>query len=209
MNLSQDDPNVQADPTGGATSSPPPPQPPPQPPHSGQWWPDTRSRWERAHDPRHKSVALATILSFMPGLGQIYVGTYARGFVHWLIFGGIITVLANDPGPLAPLFGIGLAFFWFYNIIDAGRRATQYNQLLDARENNALPPDIKLPGARGSMVGGVALVVIGVLLLMYTRFDFDMYWVEEWWPAGLILVGAWLFLKDRMGRGGNSTRDAE
>lgn len=215
MNLSQDEANVNASPGGGPASGLPPAQPAPQPPHwgpphSGQWWPDTRNRWERVHDPRHKSVALATVLSFfMPGVGQIYVGTYARGFVHFLVFGGIITILSMGPGPLTPLFGIGLAFFWFYNVIDAGRRATQYNLLIDAQANGVLPPDIKLPGARGSMAGGVALVVLGLLLLMYTRFDFDMYWVEEWWPAGLIAVGVWLFLKDRMGRGGDAAKGAE
>ena len=50
------------------------------------------------------------------------------------------------------------------------------------------------------MAGGIILAAIGFLLLMYTRFDFDMYWVEEWWPAGLIILGAWLFLKGRRKR---------
>lgn len=187
---------------------PPPAQPSPQPPRMleppydddvPRHW-RRGGRWNRATDPRRKSGVLAVLLSFMPGLGQVYVGNYGRGFTHGLIFVGLVTILASDPGPLTPAFGIGLAFFWFYNVIDAGRRATLYNQLLDAQATGELPSDISLPGARGSMAGGATLVVIGVLLLMYTRFDFDMYWIEEWWPAGLIVLGVWLFFKDRRSR---------
>ena len=39
----------------------------------------------RMRDPRSKSPALAAILSMMPGLGQVYIGYYQRGFVHILV----------------------------------------------------------------------------------------------------------------------------
>ena len=154
--------------------------------------------WPRAADPRRKSVALAAILSMMPGLGHVYLGYYQLGFVHFLIFAGLVTILSSGPGGLEPLFGISLGFFVLYNFVDAGRRAALYNQALEAQAV-ALEP-LAIPINRGSAVGGFVLMFLGVLFLMYTRFDFDMYWVEEWWPVALIALGAYLFIKDRQGR---------
>jgi len=39
----------------------------------------------RVRDTRRKSPAIAAILSMMPGLGQVYVGYYQRGFVHAVV----------------------------------------------------------------------------------------------------------------------------
>ncbi|UCE02813.1 MAG: hypothetical protein JSW67_01000 [Candidatus Latescibacterota bacterium] len=161
--------------------------------------PTAARRWPTTADPRRKSVALATILSLFPGLGQIYLGYYQLGFVHVAIMVSLITILSMNPGALTPLFGISLAFFWLYNLVDAGRRAAAYNMALEARELGSLPA-LELPTNRGSRAAGIILAALGVLFLLHTRFDFDMYWVEEWWPVGLIILGAWLFAKDRRGR---------
>lgn len=148
-------------------------------------------------DPRRKSPFLAALLSAMPGLGQIYVGFYQRGFTHALIFISLITALASgDLDDLTPFFGVGLAFFWLYNVIDASRRATLYNQALMGVPTDALPADFKMPGGRGSLAGGVALAGIGFILLLNTKFHVDLYWIEDWWPAGLILLGLWLAFKN-------------
>ena len=49
----------------------------------------------------------------MPGLGQVYLGYYRRGFVHILVVGCVISFLAasGHHNPLVPLFGLFLAFF--------------------------------------------------------------------------------------------------
>src|SRR2546422_5166435 len=96
-----------------------------------------------AFDPRTKSPTLAGFLSLMPGLGQIYVGYYQRGFVHIVVVGTTIALLANDAVPeLVPLLGLFLAFFWLYNVIDAGRRASLYNMALQGAGTMALPEDL-------------------------------------------------------------------
>lgn len=155
--------------------------------------------WSSAMDPRRKSVALATVLSLMPGLGQIYVGYYQLGFIYVLIFASLVTILSSGAGALEPLFGLSLGFFILYNLVDAGRRAALYNLALDNAAAGQLPR-VELPVNRGSRAGGVVLVGLGVLFLMHTKFDFDMYWLEEWWPAGLIILGVYLFMKDRQSR---------
>ena len=144
----------------------------------------------------YKSPLLATLLSFFPGLGQVYVGYYQRGFTHSIIAAVTITALSNGMGPLQPMFGVLLAFFWIYNIIDAGRRASLYNQAVDGVNSIEMPEDMKL-GEGGSMVGGVLLVGIGTILFLYTRFDVSMLWLEEWWPLGAVALGAYLIYKSR------------
>ena len=144
-------------------------------------------------DPRRKSPALACILSLMPGLGQVYVGYYTRGFVHIAIVGTVIAVLAEEAiPPLTPLFGVFLAFFWLYNVVDAGRRAALLNQFIRGTEPGSLPRDLELPSEGGSMAGGVVLIAAGTFLLLHTRFGFSLSWLKDWWPAIPILLGAYL-----------------
>jgi TM2 domain-containing membrane protein YozV len=182
------------------TSGSPPPDAPSSPPASG---PAVATAWrpQDTRDPRRKSATLAVLLSLMPGLGQVYVGYYRRGFLHILVIASLITMLANDFGPLNPLLGLGLAFFWLYNMVDAGRRAAYTNMLLQAQQGGLLPEEIDLSGMTGgSRAGGIVLILLGFLFLMNTRFDWDFRWLEEWWPLGFILLGAWLVYKDVLGR---------
>lgn len=158
-------------------------------------------------DSRRKSPVLACFLSLMPGLGQVYVGYYQRGFVHAAVVATLITLLSNHPDELTPLLALFLSFFWLYNIIDAGRRAALYNELLAGRTGIQLPADLMLPGLGGSMVGGVVVALVGFLLLGHTAFGMSLSWLKEWWPIGLILFGAYLFIKARIDRTNREAAD--
>ena len=151
-------------------------------------------------DPRRKSPLLALVLSAMPGLGQVYVGYYQRGFIHAIVVSTLIALLDADLGPLAPLAGLFLAFFWLYNIVDAGRRAMLFNEVLAGRTGIELPEDFKTPGLRGSIPGGLAIIAIGGVLLSNTVFGMSLEWVRVWWPAALILFGVYLVVRSVMGR---------
>ncbi len=148
-----------------------------------------------ASDPRQKSPFLAGLLSFMPGLGQIYVGYYQRGFVHALVVALLIAMLAEDVGGLTPLLAIFLAFFWLYNVIDAARRAALYNQALAGIADVDLPDDWRTPGFRGSILGGLAITALGFLLLARTAWSISLEWVEEWWPLAIVAFGLYLVWK--------------
>ncbi len=151
-------------------------------------------------DSRRKSPGLACFLSLMPGLGQVYVGYYQRGFVHAAVVAALITVLASEVDELTPMTAMFLVFFWLYNIIDAGRRAALYNEVLAGRTGIQLPADLMLPGLGGSMLGGTVVALVGALLLAHTAFGFSLSWLKEWWPVAVILFGAYLFIKARMDR---------
>lgn len=167
---------------------------PPPPPAAHK--PPAAAKRIGATDPRIKSPFVAGALSLMPGLGQVYVGYYQRGFVHILVIAGLIALMAAESlGPLLPLAGFFLAFFWLYNIIDAARRAALYNHALAGGEDIELPADFKTPSFGGSVAGGLAFVVAGLILLANTRFGMSLDWLEDWWPAALVFFGCYLIYR--------------
>ena len=139
----------------------------------------------------------ACVLSVVPGLGQVYVGYYLRGFVNAVVVALLFSLLVSDSADniLLPLLLVFMIFFWMYNIIDAGRRAALYNEALAGNRAIELPEDLKMPGIGGSIVGGVVLVAAGAILLAHTRFDISLDWVADWWPAMGILAGLYLLGK--------------
>mgnify|MGYP001027543927 CR=1 FL=1 len=199
MNDSED----QASPAGSVPIEPAAPEaPPPVPPATAAPAPPATGYAPRpagyGRGLQRKSPMLACLLSLMPGVGQIYVGYYKLGFIHNIIFGSTIAFLAGSSGrnTLLPVMSIFLAFFFVYNVVDAGRRANLYNLALDGMEGIELPSmNMELPGLGGSIGGGVALIAVGVILLANTRFGITLDWIEEWWPVAPILVGAYLLTK--------------
>jgi TM2 domain-containing membrane protein YozV len=164
------------------------------PPTSGPQMPAWRRGFVQ-EDPRSKSPVLAALLSLMPGLGQIYLGYYIQGFTNIVVIASLITLLARGLGDLTPLAALFMAFYWLYNIVDASRRASFYNQALAGLGPMELPADIEMPGGKGSLFGGVALIVLGGLALAYTRFNVSMVWLERWWPAALVILGGYLIYR--------------
>jgi TM2 domain-containing membrane protein YozV len=152
----------------------------------------------RRRDLPYKVPFLAGFLSgFFPGVGQLYVGYYRQGITLAILFAGIITILAsNGLTGLEPFLGITLGFCWLYGIIDATRRAQAVNRALDGFGQEPLPEDFALPGG-GSVFGGSVLVILGVVLLLHTRFGMSLDWVADWWPLFLVAVGAWLIRQAR------------
>ncbi len=153
-------------------------------------------------DARRKSPALAGWLSaIFPGLGQIYIGYYQRGITFALLSGTIITALASELfKEMDPMLGIGIGFTYLLSIIDANRLAHLYNQVIQGMPGVQLPDKFTLPQERGSLVGGVILIVLGGLMLLNRLFDFSLEWIADWWPLGVVALGVWLIVKARQTR---------
>ena len=143
-------------------------------------------------DPRRKSPLVASVLSAMPGLGQVYVGYYLQGFTNSIVVASLIAVLNQNPRQWEPLLGMFVAFFWLYNIVDAGRRAALYNYALSGLGPSEIPELVRMPHGRPSLAAGVALLGLGSMLLAHTRWGYSLEWLEYWWPLGLVLLGAYL-----------------
>ncbi len=178
-------------PQGGSQGSGAPPPPGPPPPQQVNYAPP---------QPRgKKSQVLAGILSgLIPGLGNIYVGYYTRGFVQAMVFILCIVALSSEPGGGAePLFGIFLGFWWFFGIIDAVRCAGALNlALAGGEEMPNMPQNLSIP-SEGSKTWGLVLMAVGVIFFMSTKFDFSLDWLAEWWPLLLVGFGGWLYWKAR------------
>jgi hypothetical protein len=163
--------------------------------------------WQRkpayAEDYRFKSPMLAAFLSLVPGLGQVYVGYYRQGFLNTVVVGTLISILAPGPRfhwPLTPLLVFFLVFYWLYNIVDASRRASYYNQALSGVPVGDMPAEFRLPETHGSFAAGVLLVAAGLVLVSRTAFGLSLDWLRQWWPLAPILFGAYLIvqsLRDR------------
>lgn len=153
--------------------------------------------WAQPHTPtvklRKKSPLFAAFLSVGPGLGQVYVGFYQRGFVHIAVVCATIAAIAGG-GPIAVLVPF-LVFFCLYNIIDAARLASLYNDVHAGAAAPDLLEKISAPSFGGSIVGGMILVVLGFMIFLNTKFSISLEWLEDWWPVGAILLGIYLIYK--------------
>ena len=149
--------------------------------------------------------ALAGILAaFFPfGVGAVYCAQYAKGLAHLIIFVLLIIGAHHSPNDsaLAIIFGLGIAAFYFYQLIDAikSAKALQLGQpapdpfglgsMFTTGERHELPA--------GVPTGAVILIVLGVLFLLHNLGPWYLAF-DTIWPILLIALGAWLFAKRRV-----------
>jgi Domain of unknown function (DUF5668) len=151
------------------------------------------------------SPALAFILGFIPGVGAIYNGQYAKGLVHAVVFGLIITILnSNHVGNFEPLFGIFLAIWVFYMAFEAHHTAAKRRSGEKVDELSSL---MNIPGNAGGVpVGPVVLIGLGVLMLLDTLDLISFERLSRYWPILLIAGGAYMLYVRVEGRVRNDGR---
>jgi len=176
------------------------------------------------------SPGLAAILGFIPGVGAMYNGEYAKGFVHVLIFATLIWMANNVNG----LFGIAIAAFVIYMPIEAYKTARAKEMGLPAPDpfglNNLLSPAGSAkpaPGVAASVVpaasnpaevpesqpadaeycppsrvpiGAFILIGLGVLFLLDEIGVLHFHSLWRFWPLVLIAIGIRVLMR-RTGRG--------
>ncbi len=137
------------------------------------------------------SPGLAFVLGWIPGVGAIYNGQYAKGLVHAVIFGMLVSMMGSRATEgLEPLFGIFLAAWFFYMAFEAYHTAKKRRMGEVVDEYSSL---INLRGGGGQFpVAGVALIAIGILLLLHTLGFLEFYYVARYWPVLLIVAGVYL-----------------
>jgi len=142
--------------------------------------------------PNHEvSPGLAFGLGLIPGVGAIYNGQYAKGLVHVVIVGLMISIL--DSGKihhLEPLFSLLLAAFWAYMAFEAYHTAKkrQAGEIVD--EFSSLFP-LRGPAAKFP-IAPVLLIGLGTLFLLNNLELLDLDRVMNYWPVLLIALGAYM-----------------
>ena len=142
---------------------------------------------------------LAALLGFIPGVGAMYNGQFAKGIVHVIIFALLITLA--DSGQYEALWGILIMFFFFYQVFDAHRTAK-------AKLLGQPVPDDPLGLSRGLWgtgdaagafsnvpIGAVVLIGLGVLFLLSNAGIFHWSWVGRLWPLILIALGIRMYMR--------------
>src|SRR5208283_1824973 len=138
--------------------------------------------------------AVAGILAgFFPfGVGAVYCSQYAKGLAHLLIF-VLLVFGANHAHSYEAVFGLGIAFFYVYQIIDAVRTARALQEGQPAPDPMGLGETFSMGEKFDSgkvPVGAVILIGLGVLFLLHTMGIME-YGFERFWPLILIFLGAW------------------
>lgn len=134
--------------------------------------------------------ALALLLGFIPGVGAIYNGQYAKGLIHAVIFGLLVSLANSTHGPFEPLVGILIAIWVFYMAFEAFHTANKHRHGVQVEEFSSL---IDVRGGPGRIpVGAILLIGLGFILLLDTTDLIDMDQLARYWPVGLIVFGLYL-----------------
>jgi hypothetical protein len=138
-----------------------------------------------------KKPALAAFLSLFPGLGNVYNGLYIRGLIFFLIPATMLGIIITSHGRNAFFFGPAIAFFMFFNIIDAYRQAVLINYGYQQDLGISDIPKRPRPG-QGGIAAGIILVLIGAYALLEQYVTIDLDWLFDLWPVAAIALGGWL-----------------
>ena len=142
-----------------------------------------------------KSPWVALLLSLlMPGLGQVYNGQFAKALSFFAAFAGSIYLIA-DGHPLP--FALFMPFIVFWNMIDAYRGA----EVVNARGLRATP----IEEEPESPAWGIALAVMGALLLLNNLGWLRLGALVPYWPVLLIAAGVVLLRRSMKPKGTSGT----
>ena len=137
------------------------------------------------------SPGLACLLGFIPGVGAIYNGQYAKGLVHAIVFGLLVSITSSGTaGDLEPLFGILIGVWVMYMALEAYHTARKRRAGEPVDEFSSI---LDVHGRRGGFpIGAVTLIGLGVLLLLNTMDVIQLRYMLKYWPVLLILLGAYM-----------------
>lgn len=138
------------------------------------------------------SPGVAFVLGLIPGVGAIYNGQYAKGVIHVVILGVIISILnAGAAGSFEVLFGFLIPLWFFYMAFEAYHTASKRLRGEPVDEFSSLFPMHQGAG-RGFPVGPVLLIGLGVLFLLNTLEIVRLYQIVRFWPLFLIALGGYM-----------------
>jgi hypothetical protein len=135
---------------------------------------------------RRSSPFVATLLSFVPGLGAAYNGQTAKAIVHFAIFASFFQMAVITRG--VQFFILGVFGTWLFAAVDACRTA----QLMRAGLSVDAEEDVIARRLYGNpFAWGVTLIVIGTIFLLHTLLGVQLP-VRELLPVALVVLGAYM-----------------
>lgn len=137
------------------------------------------------------SPGLAFFLGLIPGVGAIYNGQYAKGIVHGLIWGILMSIAnSNAAQGLLPVFVVMVMAWWAYMAFEAYHTARKRRAGEPVDEYSSI---LNISGGRSHVpVVGITLIALGALMLLHTLDLLDFERVARYWPVLLIAAGIYL-----------------
>jgi len=124
-------------------------------------------------------------------VGAIYNGQYAKGLIHAVIFGLLVSIESNlHHEGLAAFIGVMIGVWVIYQAFEAfhtarkrryGIAVEEFSSLFDIHQSHGRFP-----------VGAILLIGIGFVLLLENTGVISLDEFERYWPAILILAGVYL-----------------
>src|SRR5260370_34744109 len=172
------------------------------------------------------STALATLLGFIPGVGAMYNGQFMKALIHVIIFACLIW--ATDRVGFFGIFIPFFVFYMVFDAFKTARARQLGEPMPDpfglerlwtgdttpaaspgvaSPSNAAVPNPNAVPDAsephpsefHNAPVGAIILIGIGGLFLLDNIGLFDFRWVHQFWPAILIVIGVWMWMRRQPG----------
>ena len=146
--------------------------------------------------PVHADVSpgLALFLGLIPGVGAIYNGQYAKGLVHAIIWGVLMSIANSDAaqGPQEAIFVMVVIAWWAYMAFEAYHTARKRRAGEPVDEYSSL---VALGGRKENVpVAALVLIGLGVILLLHTLHWLEFERVQRFWPLLLIAAGIYLLI---------------
>lgn len=137
------------------------------------------------------SPGLAFVLGLIPGVGAIYNGQYAKGLIHVVILGVLISVMETGAASgLEPLVGMMIGTFVFYMAFEAYHTAKKRQMGLAVDEFSSLMPS---RGASRFPAAPILVIALGVVMLANNLGLFEVREMLRYGlPLFLIALGAYL-----------------
>jgi len=137
------------------------------------------------------SPGLAFLLGFIPGVGAIYNGQYAKGLIHVVVLGLLISIASSGvSNDFSGLIGLMIAAWFFYMAFEAYHTAKKRQLGMPVDEFSSIVP---LRGHTGRFpIAPVVLIALGIFFLL-VNFDLVRFRdVIRFWPVFLIALGAYM-----------------
>ncbi len=133
---------------------------------------------------------LAFALGWIPGVGAIYNGQYAKGLIHAVIWGVLMSVANSEAArDMQPIFVILVIAWMAYMVFESYRTAQKLQRGEPVDEYSSV---LQLRGPGRFPMAAVALIVLGVLLLLHTLDLVNFERIVPYWPVLLIVAGAYM-----------------
>jgi len=132
---------------------------------------------------REKNPSLAAFLAIFPGMGAIYNGNFLKGITYILIFAVLIVLTGNASDPDSVVFGLMIAGFYIFQIIDSYNEAGKLNKAGSAVDGEAAGREDL------SLFSAVVVLVLGVLFQLVNFDVLTFRQVTRLWPLALIAFG--------------------